>query len=343
MPARRQLGHHVHAVDDAIGESALPLVSVVIPTHRRPELLRRCLRALLRQTYPRARCEVVVVEDGGPDGAQDVLRELAPLAPPLRVTGLAVPRGGPAAARNHGWRAARGRIIAFTDDDTVPHPRWLAEGVRSLGDAADVVAGRTLVPLPRRPTDWQRNVGRLQTARFVTANAFCRRDALEAVGGFDPRFTVAYREDSDLEFSLVEAGARFVRNDAAIVYHPARAGKPFASVRLQRNQFFDALLYRKHPALFRQLIRRRPPFRYYAITGSLLAGVAAGLRGRWRWAALAGGAWGALVGGFCYERLRGTRLTPGHVADMVVTSILIPPVALYWRLRGAWAFRVRFL
>lgn len=326
-----------------IANPPLPLVSVVIPTHRRPALLRRCLRALLGQTYPRARFEVVVVEDGGPHGAQDVIADLAATAAPVHVRAVAVTQGGPAAARNHGWRAAHGDIIAFTDDDTVPHPRWLAEGVRALAQDADAVAGLTVVPMARRPTDWERNVGRLQTARFVTANAFCRRAALESVGGFDPRFKVAYREDSDLEFCLLETGARIVQNQAAIVYHPPRAGAPLVSLKLQRNQFFDALLYRKHPHLFRRFIRKRPPFRYYAITGSMLVAGVAALLGRWQLAASTGGLWLTQVGWFCGQRLAGTRLTPGQLADMLLTSVLIPPVALYWRLRGAWAFRVLFL
>jgi glycosyltransferase involved in cell wall biosynthesis len=196
----------------------LPLVSVVVPTHRRPDLLRRCLRALARQSYPRERVEVVVVEDGGPGSGREVVAQLrAEERLPLAIRYLCAPRCGPAAARNAGWRAARGPRVAFTDDDTVPHPRWIAEGVRSFAQGADAVSGRTLVPISRCPTDWERNVKRLESGTFTTCNAFCRRDLLEAVGGFDPRFRVAYREDSDLEFSLLKAGARSVRNQAAIV------------------------------------------------------------------------------------------------------------------------------
>ena len=50
-----------------------------------------------------------------------------------------------------------------------------------------------------------------------------------------------------------------------------------------------------------------------------------------------------LTAAFCVKRLRGTRLTPSHVAEMIVTSIAIPPVSLYWRMRGALHFRVLFL
>ena len=55
------------------------------------------------------------------------------------------------------------------------------------------------------------------------------------------------------------------------------------------------------------------------------------------------GGWAVLTAAFCVKRLRGTRLTPSHVAEMIVTSIAIPPVSLYWRMRGALHFRVLFL
>lgn len=335
-------------------------VSVVIPTFGRPALLRRCLDALLDQRYPGDRLEIIVVEDGGPGPARRVVADLSsrarPVAesetgsrtpitrgptPTLRYT--SVPRGGPAAARNAGWRLARGTVIAFTDDDTVPDPRWIVEGVRSIDGGAAAVSGRTIVPTPARPTDAQRNVKGLERATFATCNAFCRRLTLERVGGFDPRFTRAYREDSDLEFALLDAGARIVRNQAALVYHPPRPEPPFVSLRHQRNQYFDALLYRKHPQHFRRTIRARPPWRYYLIAACQLATVAGLLGGSLRPTVYCLLVWVPLVGRFWVERLRGAALTPSHVAEMLVTSVLIPPVAVYWRLRGAWTFRVPFL
>ncbi|MDP8922395.1 MAG: glycosyltransferase [Chloroflexota bacterium] len=318
-------------------------MSVVIPTHRRPGLLRRCLAALARQEYPPDRLEIVVVEDGEPAGAEEVVAEFRASGVGVDVLFTRIARSGPAAARNAGWQLARGEIIAFTDDDTLADPHWIAASVRSFARGADAVSGRTVVPLPARPTDAQRNAKRLETAPFATCNAFCRRDLLQAVRGFDPRFTSAYREDSDLQFTLLDAGARLVRNADAVVVHPPRPEQPLVSLRQQRNQYFDALLYRKHPASFRQYIRSRPPWRYYAITVGQLVSLLAGLLGQ-RWvAAAATGSWAVLVTIFCAERLRGSRLRPADVAEMAITSLVIPPVAVYWRLRGAWAFRVRFL
>ncbi|MGH9265935.1 MAG: glycosyltransferase, partial [Acidimicrobiales bacterium] len=95
---------------------------------------------------------------------------------------------GPAAARNVGWQASGAPWVVFVDDDVVPTERWLRDLDDDLMTAPlDVVAvqGRVTVPLPadRRPTDWERNVTGLETARWITADMAVRRSALEKVGG----------------------------------------------------------------------------------------------------------------------------------------------------------------
>src|SRR5690606_30571680 len=115
-------------------------------------------------------------------------------------------RHGPAAARNVGWRAARCEVVAFTDDDCIPDPGWLAAGTRAVEQGFAAATGRVVVPLPDAPTDYERDAAGLARAEFVTANCFCRRSVLEALGGFDERFSAAWREDSDLHFALLRAG-----------------------------------------------------------------------------------------------------------------------------------------
>jgi glycosyltransferase involved in cell wall biosynthesis len=321
---------------------SLPSVSIVIPTHGRPALLRRCLDALLVQEYPRDQLEIVVVEDGGPGESETLVIDLQARHSGTRLRYLAVEQAGPGAARNAGLRRASGDVIAFTDDDTIPDARWLLEGVRALEAGADAVSGRTIVPLSARPTDAEANVRGLERATFPTCNVFVGRSWLDRVGGFDPRFRRAYREDSDLEFGLLDVGARIVRANRAVVVHPPREERPFTSLRQQANQFYDALLYRKHPERFRATIRRQPPFGYYAIALGQIGGALALLTGRPRLALLASAAWGALAVRFFVRRVRGRSRDPGHLAELALTSVLIPPLAVYWRLRGAWAFRVRF-
>ncbi len=311
-------------------------VSVVVPTYRRPELLDRCLSALLVQDLDARQVEVIVADDAASDATRLQAERWGARYVPV------VHAHGPAAARNAGWREAQGEVIAFTDDDTIPDPGWLRAGLAALRDA-DAVWGRIRVPLPPNPTDYERNEAGLEAAEFATANCFCRRAALAAVGGFDERFTAAWREDADLYFTLLEKGLRVVHAPEAIVMHPVRPGHWGICLRQQRKSQFNALLYKKHPELYRSRIQPAPPWHYYAAAASLLAalaGAAAGSEGL-----TLGGAvlWLALTARFCARRLRGTSHALDHVAEMAATSALVPLLSVYWRLRGAVRFRVLFL
>jgi hypothetical protein len=183
----------------------------------------------------------------------------------------------------------------------------------------------------------------LESAEFVTANAFVRRSALLSIGGFDERFERAWREDSDLQFRLLRDAGPVGRSKDAVVLHPVRPEPWGVCLRQQKNVFFDALLYKKHPRLYRERILPSPPWDYYGIVGLTLAAPAL-------WVADIGGSAavslvlaGVGVLGLAAKRLRLTSRTPEHVIEMVVTSALIPFLSVYWRLRGAIHFRVLFL
>jgi GT2 family glycosyltransferase len=312
-------------------------VSVVVPTYRRPDLLARCLAALAAQDLDRASYEVIVADDAASEGTRRQVEAAGFHYVP--VTG----RHGPASARNAGWRAAQAELIAFTDDDTIPDPGWLRAGLAASADDVAAVSGRVIIPLPDDPTDYQRDAAGLAGAEFVTANCFCRRSVLEAIGGFDERFATAWREDSDLQFAILERGWAITRAAGAVVVHPIRPAPWGVSLRQQHKARFNALLFKKHPDLYRRRIRAHPPWDYYAIVGSLVLAAAGVLSGQGALARAGFAAWAILTGHFCWRRLRDTSRAPRHVAEMVVTSSLIPPLSVFWRLYGALQFRVVFL
>ncbi|MPZ13121.1 MAG: glycosyltransferase [Chloroflexi bacterium] len=343
-----------------------PRVSVVVPTCRRPEHLGRCLEALMDQDLDASEYEIIVVDDARSLETHQQVEamaracELKPefadmVVPEPDRTDPAQHRGGPrfryvavqgshgpAAARNRGWRVASCPIIAFTDDDCIPHRGWLRAGVDAFRDGVVGVGGRVLVPIPERPTDYERDVARLERGEFVTANCFYRRDALSAVGGFDERFQLAWREDSDVFFRILKSGARLERSDDAVVIHPVRLSTWGVSLRQQRKNLYNALLYKKHPRLYRERIQR-PPWRYYRIVAAMLVALA-GAAGRRRGLMLGGVlAWAILTGRLCAERLSGSSAAPTHVTEVVATSALIPLLAVFWRVWGAIKYRVFFL
>jgi GT2 family glycosyltransferase len=320
-------------------------VSVVVPTCGRMDLLDRSLDALTRQNLAPHSYEIVVVDD---EPSHNTLHLVAgwrartvERGPCIVYVANQGPHG-PAAARNRGWRAAHAALIAFTDDDTVPSPSWLKHGLDAFNDNVDVLCGRVEMPLPNTPTDYERDASQLENAELVTANCFCRKSVLEALDGFDERFRVAWREDSDFHFRLLKMRANIARAPHALVVHPVRPMPWGASLFQLKKISFDALLYKKHPELYRQKIRRLPRWDYYLIVAALLLALL-GLAAANRALAIAGAAvWLMLTTLFCLKRLRGTSKTVSHIAEMMVTSALIPPLAVFWRLVGAVRFRVRF-
>jgi GT2 family glycosyltransferase len=326
-------------------DTATLAVSVVVPTCGRLDLLDRCLDALTRQTLPGSCYEVIIVDD---EPNHNTLHLVAgwrartlERGPRLVYVSNAGPHG-PAAARNRGWRIAQAPVIAFTDDDTVASPTWLSSALAVFAEGVDALCGRIEMPLPATPTDYQRDARLLETAEFVTANCFCRKSVLEQLDGFDERFTCPWREDSDLHFRLLEMNANIAHAPGALVVHPVRPAPWGVSVLQTKKIAFDALLYKKHPALYRQKIQGAPRWDYYVIVASLVATLAALAGAGTLLATLAGATWLTLTVRLCVRRLSGTAKTPSHVAEMIVTSVLIPPLAVFWRIAGAIRYRVRF-
>lgn len=347
VSARTQSQHDDGASRERATAAGLrPDLSVVIPTWRRPALLERCLEALVRQTLPPPRYEIVVCDDG-PDETTRALVER--IADAHRARGLSIrylpisATQGPAGARNAGWREARAETIAFTDDDTIPDERWLEAGLAALADGACAASGAIAVPLPADPTDYEADASGLERAEFATANVFVKRAALAAVGGFDERFTSAWREDSDLQFALLGAGGRIVKAPDARVIHPVRPARWGVSLAQQRKSAFEALLYRKHPDLYRQRIASRPPIDYYVQVAAAFAAVAGAAVQAPAVAGVGALVWIALALRFFARRMRGRSRAWRHVAEMAVTSAVIPFLSIYWRLRGACRYRTWFL
>lgn len=321
-------------------------VSVVVPSCGRTELLKRCLIALTSQSLQPFFYEIIVVDDNPGPVTKSLVNESARTNAIKGLSIIYLPntgRHGPAAARNCGWRAARASIIAFTDDDTVPARDWLENGLLAFSPEVHALCGQVEMPVPPTPTDYERDASHLQSAEFVTANCFCRKALLELLDGFDERFRMAWREDSDLHFRLLALQANITRAPQAVVLHPIRPAPWGVSFLQQKKIQFDALLYKKHPRMYRWKIRATPRWDYYLTVLALLAtlvGVSAGIKVL----ALAGGVvWLGMTARFCMMRMRGTPRTFSHVTEMIVTSILIPPHAVFWRMVGALRFRVAFL
>lgn len=323
-------------------------ISVVIPTYNRPLLLKKCLEGLMKQDFSKDDYEVIVVTDGRDEITCKMIDEVRCKSASNNIFCISLPeKKGPASARNKGWKTAKGELILFTDDDCIPTEKWISGFWNVYTKQQQKIAaftGGIIVPHNgNRPTDHERNTIALEKADFVTANCAVTKEALKKVNGFDEAFKMAWREDSDLEFKLLNAGVVIPHVEVAAVFHPVRKANWGVSLRDQKKSMFNALLYKKYPYLYRKRINRRPVWLYYGmITLACISAIAAFVKSF----SIAVGAllgWIILVAYFTAKRLSGASLSLSHITEMIVTSILIPFLSVYWTLYGSYKYKVLFL
>ncbi len=233
-----------------------PAVAIVIPVLNGEAVLGQCLESLHTLDYPRDRMDLIVADNGSTDHSIEIARRFG-----ARV--VQQPKRGAAAARNAAIVAARFEWIAMTDADCVVHPLWLKHLVAAgLRERCAAVGGRIL-SICRDPVvrefcareavlDQEAAVaGRLLPFPFIiTANALFRRDALEAVGGFDEDFADAAAEDVDLGWRLSDAGASMAFAPHALIAHRQRERAEDIHAQFYRYGLSEARLYLKHAHRF---------------------------------------------------------------------------------------------
>ena len=320
-------------------------VSVVVPTHWRPQLLARLLESLAGVAYRADDLEVIVVGTASDTGRSIVERFARTSAFP--VTYLVVPDSeatSPAFKRNAGVAAARGSIVAFTDDDCVVGPRWLAASVPLFDDARlGAVEGAVEIPRPEMPTSTYRGSLRLsRQGGYQTCNMLYRRSTFLEAGGFDLRFPY-YMEDTDLGYSVLERGHRIGFAPDAIVVHPVERARPLKLLTMARTVRQMPYLFAKHPASARQLRSFIKPFSrlHYAYLAlyvvSLVALVARPGLGI---TVLAAGLGGLLLVQLVRE-FAGMAFTRHEVLLTAVCQLVVPALRLYHWIMGHAALRTR--
>jgi HAD superfamily hydrolase (TIGR01662 family) len=285
---------------------------------------------------------VVVVDDR--PGGRDLLEELAGVGVP-QLTVVRSGGGGPARARNIGWRHTRTAWVSFLDDDVVTDPGWsaaLRKDLRLVGPQVAGSQGRVRVPLPehRRPTDWERGTAGLADASWITADMSYRRAALSAVGGFDERFPRAYREDADLGLRITASQGAIVRGERWIS-HPVRPADDWASLRQQAGNADDFLMRSVHGRDWRARAAaprgRRP--RHAAVAGCAAVALLGTVSGHPRAAAAGAAGWLAGTAELAWARIAPGPRDAAEVRRMVLTSAVLPVAASWHSLRGAWRHR----
>ena len=228
-------------------ESSPLRASIIIPVYNAEKTLAACLSICLAQDYPDY--EVIVVDDGSTDDSAALAADCT------GVTSHRQPNAGPAAARNTGARLASGDFLVYTDADCVPNADWLSQLVGAFEDGVVAVGGTYAIA---NSTSRLARVVQAEIAQrhrrfrgdvdfLGSFNVAFRRDAFEAVGGFDESYLQASGEDNDLAYRLHDEGGRMIFNPDAVVahYHPEQL---LGYLRTQFcHGYWRVKLYRVHP------------------------------------------------------------------------------------------------
>ena len=235
-------------------------LTVVIPTHRRPDRCQRLLKSLCEQTLDPKLFEVIVVDDASGDETGDVLEGLvAELPYALRPMRTKTNRG-PGPARNIGWRAAKAQIIAFTDDDCLPDAGWLEAGLKAFASDSKVgvIQGRT-VPgdLELLWSDrWNHAIHITRpSAYFETCNIFYRKAALESGGGFGEDYNWWggwYCEDTIAGWRVLDAGWTRGFADEALVTTEVERRRMKWWINKSLVHYIEVDVAKKHPGFRRE-------------------------------------------------------------------------------------------
>jgi glycosyltransferase involved in cell wall biosynthesis len=225
-----------------------PFVSIIVPTHDRPERLQACLRSLLALHYPRY--EIIIVDNAPSSPATaNLLKQTCRDVSQVRY--VREDRPGASWARNCGTIAARGELLAFADDDIVVDPYWLVELAQAFSviDNVACVTG-LLLPLEletpaqfwieefggfskgfsRRIFDMGENHPKTPLHPYAAgqygtgANMAFTAAFLRSVDGFDlalgPGTPAQGGEDLTLFFQAVTRGYKLVYEPSSVAYHP---------------------------------------------------------------------------------------------------------------------------
>jgi GT2 family glycosyltransferase len=250
-------------------------LSIIIPSHNRPDLLRACLSSVSR--HAPAGAEILVVDDGSPGGTVRAVAAEFPHARALRSPR----RRGFCAAANAGIAAARAPVVELLNDDTEVEAGWAAAALAHFA-APEIAAVAPLVLCRggdretvidsagdryfRGGVAGKRGHGEpvgsayLRPCRVFGASAssaFYRRDVLLRVGAFPERFG-AYFEDVDLSFRLHRAGGEVLFEPASRVRHRVSAsyGRPRRRLLERQSRNEELVFWRNLPA--RELARALP-------------------------------------------------------------------------------------
>ncbi len=205
------------------------LLSIVVCTYDRPEMLAGCLESLDRQTLDRSYYEIIVVDNLPGCATREVVDRLSPRG---NIRYEAEPQQGLSHARNRGWRVAAGCYVVYLDDDCRVPEQWLTVAARIARDVSPAAFGGPYYPFYTTPKPaWYRdryashvqgNEARvLERDEYLDGgNLALRRLVLQRLGGFNAALGMSGRKTAYGEETQLIRRIRTDMPDELVYYDP---------------------------------------------------------------------------------------------------------------------------
>lgn len=249
------------------------LLSVIIPTYNRSDILKKCLKAIFHQTLPKKDYEVIVVDDGSNDQTKATVKQLKQKY--LNLFYFYQKNQGQGIARNKGLKHAKGDIIVFIGDDIIVVRDFLSEHLRfhlRFSKENEAVLGFTSWHPKLRVNDFMRWITngssifglfgghqfayeKLEEKKeadfnfFYTSNISLKRSLLEKYP-FDPDFSGYGWEDIELGYRLyLQEGLRLYYNPAALGYHDHMMNEEVLAERMRNIGASARIFHHRYPEL----------------------------------------------------------------------------------------------
>ncbi|MBI2635305.1 MAG: glycosyltransferase family 2 protein [Parcubacteria group bacterium] len=243
-------------------------ISVVIATYNRDHLVTRALAALARQNLPKGFFEIIVVNDGSTDGTEEEVKNFIKKNTSSYITLITLEKNlGSSFARNTGILSSKGEFIAITDDDCIVPSDWLSQFLKAFETNPEIIAVGGFKKPHRdnglKPSRydifmfWRRLPFMKTECKSVemnpfnncgdTANVCYRKQALEAVGGFNN--DIRTFNDWELKIRLHQLGSPLLYRP---IFIPHEADLKFGKflkywLRLGYDCFLISKIHPEHP------------------------------------------------------------------------------------------------
>jgi lipid-A-disaccharide synthase len=251
--------------------------TIIIPTYNRKTLLSKCLDCLFEQDYPVDRFEIIVVDDNGSDGTEQMVQEKKP---PCKLTYVRnATNQGCGVSRNNVIPTAQGNVIIFLDDDALAPPWYVREHVEThRKNPGTMLDGPVLNLTDERELEhpqfncWDARILAFLDfggIPFIGANSSCTKEALLRIGCYDPDF--GGWEDLEIAERLKASGLRRIKNRQAYVLHCKFGSSTLAeqAATKRKRAYWGGRYYTKHPSPANSRLVRMRYLAYDDILASL--------------------------------------------------------------------------